>query len=343
MTRHYDEFAWHFRRLARAYKDGQIVFVLGAGVSTDYGQPNWAALLADLLLRSGRVPRLGRNRPYGQPRATNRRAELVEHAAITEILARVAPDPLLQGAIAKVAYPALRWRHAINGELGLDTERLVPPSEKDDPGVLWTIAEMLVKSIQRDPKRHISVLSFNYDLLLDRAVERTLRDLHMRRSLVQTIDKGDDFERTWLDAGIYIYHLHGHLADELPEPILDADSYVPVLRGDHWSWRCMERALASTGTSSLFIGLSLTDPSLRYVLTRWKSWQTPMTGVYLAPPPRLPSISGCRDQRSVALMYRSVMDLYSSVLDRLHLVCYYLSSYKEIGPILRFIRGHNDH
>jgi hypothetical protein len=98
----------------------------------------------------------------------------------------------------------------------------------------------------------------------------------------------------------------------------------------------MERALTAAGNVSLFLGLSLADPSLSYVLLRWKSWQTSVTGVYLAPPAVLPFVDG-EDPRAVALMYHSIMDLYSSVLDRLHLICYHLSSWSEIEPILKFV------
>lgn len=283
-------------------------------------------LLTRLLLDSGRVPRFGRtgtdrHRPLGQ-----------ESAAIQDIFTRLAPDPLLQGAIARAAYPPPRWKKAVDSQLGAATRRKVPKTA--DPGVLRTVARMLVASQRKDRTRHVSVLSFNYDALLDEAVRQELSDEHLPVSLAHSVRDGDEFEQTWMDAGIFIYHLHGYLDDDQPQIVLDADSYVPVLRGDHWSWRCMERSLTAAGNSSLFIGLSLADPSLRYVLTRWKSWQTPVTGVYLAPPPLLPKV---KDPRTVALMYRSIMDLYASVLDRLHLICYHLSSWREIEPILRAV------
>lgn len=346
MARDYQEYAWHFRVLADAQRDGKLVFVLGAGVSVPYGLPNWQQLLANLLLDSGRMPRLA-TRTSETPDK--------ERDALIEIITRIAPDPLIQGAIARVAYPGDRWREAIRSQLaaaGLQNpaedhvhkaERTAAASGKRP--ALLKIARLLVDSIQKDPHRHLSVLTFNYDSLLDIAVAHELKQRNLDRSLIQSVSDGREFERTWVNAGIYIYHLHGHFTlapaeRHLPfDTVLDADSYLPVLRGDHWSWRCMERALTGTGYASLFIGLSLADPSLRYVLTRWGHWQTPMTGVYLAPPPELPGVdygpvAHVDDQRTLALMYRSVMDLYSTVLDRLHLVCYYLSSWNEIADIL---------
>ena len=82
--------------------------------------------------------------------------------------------------------------------------------------------------------------------------------------------------------------------------------------------------------------MPLTRMSCRRWAMRWKNWQTPVTGVYLAPPPILPFVEK-EDPRTVALIYRSIMDLYSSVLDRLHLICYHLSSWREIDAILKFV------
>lgn len=302
------------------------MFVLGAGVGVKYGQPTWPDLLGDLLLGSGRIPRMSGSRE--------------EKKALKTVLERLVPDPLLQGDIAHASYPKAVWRRALDDQLGEKRGRRVPQSEDDDPGVLRTIAKMLVRSLHKDPRRHLSVISFNYDALLDVAVREELLAAGMSEYELRSVGDADEFEQSWVDAGIYIYHLHGYLSDAAPETVLDAASYVPVLRGDHWSWRCMERALTSSGVSSLFIGLSLTDPSLRYMLTRWGMWRTPTNGVYLAPPPKLPDLGTCKDQRAIALMYRSTMDLYSFVLDRLHLVCYFLSSFTEIKPILRRVAGY---
>jgi len=374
MPRDYNEFAWHFRVLADAQKEGKLVFVLGSGVGRPYGLPDWSQLLTELLLDSGRLPRMVRREEYPKTGSGETDGTTVKelHAA-TAILQRLAPDPLIQAAIAHEAYPGNRLRDAMEVKLGRtrllqlisekvgtanNTKEYSLAHEIDLDSALVRIARMLATSLEGHPNRHLSVLTFNYDSLLDDAVRRELSLLHLDLSLLQSISTELEFERTWLDAGIYIYHLHGYLPDDTnnshsSEPtVLDADSYVPVLRGDHWSWRCMERALTVTGYASLFIGLSIADPSLRYVLTRWGQWQTPLTGVYLAPPPELPPFSykesklGDKhyvdDARTLAVMHRALMELYSAVLDRLHLVCYHLSSWDEIPHILKQLENRND-
>lgn len=360
MARDYNEYAWHFRVLADAQREGKLVFVLGSGIGRPHGLPDWSQLLAELLIDSGRLPRFVRRKFPAD--ADREDTEAKEKGAVVALLQHLASDPLLQGAIAHAAYPGARWRAALDAKLGVQRLKTIEGGASGNAissvahripnAPIVRIARMLARALETHVHRHISVLTFNYDSLLDDAVRHELTERGLEPSLLRSVSAEIDFERTWLDAGIYIYHLHGYLGVANPgqqnaaDAILDADSYVPVLRGDHWSWRCMERALTAAGYASLFIGLSITDPSLRYVLSRWGQWQTPLMGVYLAPPPKLPAF-GYRfdshtlhyadDARTLALIYRVLMDLYSAVLDHLHLVCYHLSSWNEISDILEQI------
>lgn len=313
-----DEFFWQLRRLAHAYRAGSLVFVLGAGVSKPYGAPDWPTLLSRLLRESQRIPSMDRVRYDGD--------------LLSELLTRITADPLLQGAVAKAAYDSpSAWRNALARQLHTDTT--ATQSQLGD-GDLFTIASMLVDVYQRHPNRHISVLTFNFDSLLDQAVAAELRHRGADCDAVQTIASKPHFDQSWNDNGIYIYHLHGEAGHET---ISDADSYLPVLTGTHWSWACIERALTREHASSLFIGLSLTDPSLRLLLTRWKFLNMPIRGLYLAPPPSLPA-SRPADRRAALLAHHAIMRLYSAVLDSYHLICYQLMSWREIRAILAVIQ-----
>jgi SIR2-like domain len=342
MARDYNEYAWHFRVLADAQREGKLVFVLGAGIGRPYGLPDWSQLLADLLLNSGRLPRLTARaeRPKEAAETLAR-----ERRAIRKILQRIAPDPLIQGAIARAAYPESHWHRALHAQLWNAYQN------QTSSEVLERMGRMIVSSALAREDGHISVLTFNFDDLLEEHVNKALRERSMDEGTVSSISTDEQFEQTWLIPGIYIYHLHGYLGGPRQQPvgrpdtILDAASYVPVLSGDHWSWRCMDRVLTGTAHPSLFIGLSLADPSLRYVLTRWARWRAPINGVYLAPPPELPAIvnedddvdTSVAEYRTVALMYRALMDMYSAVLDEMHLVSYHLTTWDEIADILKTV------
>jgi len=342
MGRDYHEFAWHFRALADAQREGKLVFVLGAGVSKPHDLPDWSRLLCDLLLNSGRLPRLQTRSTEHEDIDKNLERE---RKAVLEILNVMAPDPLIQGAIARAAYPQAQWPRALHEQLWREHKG----SGTSD--VLQRIGRMVVDASTSHKDAHVSVLTFNYDDLLELQMKHALQLQGMDDSLLTSVATEEEFERTWLTPGIYVYHLHGFLGgkdtppDSKSETVLDADSYVPVLSGNHWSWRCMDRVLTGSGQSSLFIGLSLADPSLRLVLTRRARWRTPMTAVYLAPCPVLPDVrerdveeeTSVADSRVIAMMYRALMDIYAAVLDELYLVCYHLTSWDEISHILRTV------
>lgn len=310
--------------------DGHLVYVLGAGINRPYGLPLWPKLIQDLLIESGRMPRL-------RTRRHENAAPEEEESAIKFVLEQLTPDPLLQAALVRAAYPSHEaWISAITRHIQKPGVHK-PATTLKMP--LYEIALTLVTAITRHPRRHISVLTFNYDDMLEEAVRDVLTKEKMEQSLVRSISDGRAFERSWPSSGIYVYHLHGHLNDaRAADAVLDAYSYVPVLQGDHWSWRCMERVLSQVSATALLIGLSLTDPSLRFVLTRWETWKTPVLGVYLAAPLPMPQASTLTRQRQLAFLARSILDLYDSVMDRLHLVAYHLSSWDEIVPILTEIR-----
>lgn len=335
MPRHYDEFAWHWSRLSQVHNEGRLVFVLGAGVNVKYRLPSWPSLIRGLLINSGRIPRLrSRNENALHDEKEKQALQAEEEAAIDDVLERLTPDPLLQAALVRAAYPSTEaWIEAIRARLQNAAE--TPPETDGLP--LRLIASMLVSAHIKNPRAHISVLTFNYDTLLEDALRAELQHRLHDANVLQSISDGRTFERTWTSSGIYIYHLHGFLGDIAPNAILDAYSYVPVLQGNHWSWRCMERVLSQNDATALLIGLSLTDPSLRFVLTRWEMWKTPVLGVYLSGPLPIPDASTLANQRDLTFLARAILDLYDSVMDRLQLVSYHLSTWDELEPILQEI------
>jgi hypothetical protein len=306
--------------------EGHLVFVLGAGINFSYGLPLWPELIKMLLLESGRIPRLRSG--HGSLSAEEELTE-DEERAIDFALQALTPDPLLQAALVREAYPSNRaWMEGISR--CIERRRTSPPETEDLP--LRLIARMLVSAVLADRHRHISVLTFNYDDFLERAIAAELGN--QDPAILQSISTGYDFERSWNSSGIYVYHLHGFLKDRDPQPVLDARSYVAVLQGDHWSWRCMERVLNQREATALFIGLSLTDPSLRFVLTRWETWKTPVLGVILAAPLPEPDAATLAMRRELAFLARTILHLYDAAMDRLQLVSYHLSTWDELIPIL---------
>ena len=198
---------------------------------------------------------------------------------------------------------------------------------------------MIVDQYQRNPNKHTPVLTFNYDDLLERSLTTALIDANLPHVTFHVITSASQYVEMRRLPGIYIYHLHGFI-DHADRTILDAQSFQPVLAGDHWSWLCLEHYFTDDQHLPLFIGLSLSDPSLRYLLTKWAARREPVAGVYIAAPPAVPKTTSASLQarRELAFLYRELLTLYDEVLRQLLLVAYHVSSWDEIVPILKFVQ-----
>jgi SIR2-like domain len=306
--------------MSRAQREGRLLFVLGAGINAVYGLPSWDGLIQELLTGCSRLPKV---------------SGLTEtHAAA--VLRSFVPDALLQAAVVRRGYPSQqKWSSSLEAQL-----RERPGKSAAEPGKpLRQITDMLVEQYKRNPSKHIPVLTFNYDDLLERSLAASLIEASLPHVSYHVVTDGSQFMEMRRLPGIYIYHLHGFI-DHADRTILDAQSFQPVLAGNHWSWDCLEHFFTDDQHLPLFIGLSLSDPSLRYLLTKWAARREPVAGVYIAAPPVVPKPTNTTIQarRELAFLYRELLTLYDEVLRQLLLVAYHVSSWDEIVPILQFVQ-----
>src|SRR6185436_2621528 len=206
LSQSFEDLVWHLRRLRRARIDGKLIFVLGSGINKSYRLPDWRELLELLLRGCGRV-----------------RDGAGVDSEIGVQLQRIVPDPLLQAAIGRQGYlqPGL-WVEAIRKHL---REKSVYPAK--DPGKpLYRIADLVMSQFEADRHRHIPILTFNYDNLLETALEARAdtRD----HPWIHSVSHEKDYAPSIHRSGVFVYHLHGHAADE-DSPIFDAASYLRVL------------------------------------------------------------------------------------------------------------------
>lgn len=250
--------------------------------------------------------------------------------ALRELLNYVVTDPLLQAATIRRAFAHPRqWLDAL-------AVSLRPPSPKqllDGDKPLMKIADLVAVQYLSNRRRHIPVLTFNYDDL----IETVLRSrLGKYAALVHSVSSADAFARSIHRAGVFVYHLHGAVTDP-DSVVLDAASYVNVLAapGRHWSWEAMNYFLLhGPGTAALFLGLSLLDPSLRLLLTQAAAKGMSLSGVYVSKPfPRFKrgSLSTMHD---LAVAARDLETLFDEVLLDLSLTPYHVSSWDEVTTLL---------
>jgi SIR2-like domain len=313
----HEDLIWHLNRLRRARLDGKLVFVLGSGINKPYRLPDWRELL-DLLMRDcSRVRQSAGVYPY-----------------VGQQLQAIIADPLLQAAVGRQGYlkPEL-WLAAIRKHLQESAE--FPVEARDKP--LYQVADLVMQQYAADRHRHVPVLTFNYDDLMEKALRAAARVKD--RPAIRSVSREREFAASIYRPGVWVYHLHGD-ANSDTSPILDAASYLRILGspGRHWSWDCLSTVLFQRGTGAMFIGLSLVDPSLRLLLTQWAEKGLPISGIYVAaPPPRSPDDRSIEDKLKLATISRDIIRLFDEVLSQLSLIPYHVTVWDEIQELLKEI------
>jgi hypothetical protein len=354
----FDELEWYLRRLQYARKEGKLVFVLGAGINKEYGLPDWAETLVRLTKRGGKLDALAEQRSKEFGARAEPRGESESKQFIDDVIA----DPLLQAAAIRGAYTSSSdWLRALGHELTPSPEVL-----KDKSKPLGKVAKIVAEQHRGDPHRHIAILTFNYDDLMEGALRQELGEEEAKRVVV-SVSNATEMGRARQRPGIYIYHLHGSLANKDSDIVLDAYTYVRILSapGNHWSWACMNTFLFQKDSGAMFIGLSLLDPSLRLLLTRSATNGMPLSAVFVgkplepkAPQPRpipIDTLAGktkeellkaadkalklelrraAAEALKVAWMMRDVQTLFDNLLEELSLIPYHVTAWSEVGPLL---------
>lgn len=325
----YDQLEWYLRRLRYARRAGKLVFVLGSGINAEYGLPDWSDLIVQLTRNCGKLhtPKLD-----------------LPASTMKQYIDAVIADPLLQAAAIRGAYASSRdWIRALQRVMPFD-----PGVMKDRNKPLGRIASIAWEQYKTDPRRHVPILTFNYDDLVERALAVEIGDTGR---VVVPVTNAAELARARNRPGIYVYHLHGALSNPDSDIVLDAYTYVQILAApaNSWSWSCMNTFLFQKDASAMFIGLSLLDPSLRLLLTQSARNAMPLSAIYVGKPLRPPrppvrvrddgTIEKPREEErtsalAVAWMMHDVQRLFDNLLEELSLIPYHVTSWSEIADLL---------
>jgi hypothetical protein len=318
----FDELHWYLRRLRYARQEGKLVFVLGAGVNSEYRLPDWSTMLVQLTQDCGKL--------HTSP-------ALLTTRDLKKYLDDVIGDPLLQAAAIRGAYATSNdWLRAVARTL--DSEGAMERLE-DETRPLGKIARIAADQYRADPRRHIAILTFNYDNLMEAALTRHLGEPEAERIVVSVSNK-EELGRARQRPGIYVYHLHGSLGNLDSDVVLDAYTYIGILAapGNHWSWNCMNTFLFQKDSGAMFIGLSLLDPSLRLLLTQSAANGMPLSAVFVGKPLDPPVLDNRTTALKVAWMMRDVQSLFDNLLEELSLIPYHVKEWAEVGRLLDRVR-----
>ena len=237
--------------LRRAWRTRTLVLFLGAGVSMPYGLPSWKDLVLELLFEQAQsTRRLGGMWPHYRRAVASWMTEYFDYDPL--VLARMVERELARrrtGAASRVdaatAFLA-RLRSYIYANY----------REPKDRTTLGALADLIAAS---NRTRGVdAVVTFNFDDLLE-------RELKQRRVAVHAVGSGERQSGN----GLRVIHAHGYVpavgAISRRDIVFTEPDYHRLTESVfHWSLSEVVERLRKNVV--LFVGLSMSDPSLRRLL-----------------------------------------------------------------------------
>ena len=229
-----DDNYWEDRRnrnmdkAAASFKSGKNTLFLGAGLSKSMGLPGWEDLLQSLL----------------ESLKKNKLLSINDYSACVNDSKN---NPLVKARYLKHFY---KDSHV---SLISGMREVLYHRKKGNQALLNSVVS-LIKTRRVD-----SVITYNYDDLLEEA-------LHTKGVPYTPVDRSNRPQPGTLP----IHHIHGMIThdnenDYDSNVVLSEDDYHG-LYNDSFHWANVEQLHALSQTTCFFIGLSLTDPSLRRLL-----------------------------------------------------------------------------
>lgn len=220
-------------------ESGSVVLFLGAGVSISAGLPSWDALLRKLLANEELD---GKDIDYVCIDEKCFHSSIIIARYIRESLEKSKKDEFFEWSFTEAIRNALWDGYAPN---------------KGNHELIDTIA----KIIKDESKPVNSVITYNYDDLLERA---------LGEDFAQPIGKDNDIERNKFP----VYHVHGILPYNDKDKAGDTVASTAVISEDDYHklyekafhWSNVEQLHALQRYTCFFVGFSMSDPNLRRML-----------------------------------------------------------------------------
>lgn len=254
---------WQSRRLEiiqeikRNYQSGRFSLLLGAGVSSSAGLPDWDTLLNSLFVSMLATDEIGKKRSSSE-------AEADEISSIVKRLRQIdGPSAITLARYIRRGIGA--DSAAAQGDfIDTVTKQLYGLRNKKysiDSALIKAIADLCVPN--RTGANIRSVLTYNFDDLLERELE--VRGLQYR-SIFEEVQLATAEE-------LPVYHVHGFLPEDRSRylnisksTLVFSEEGYHQIYGDAYHWSNLTQLSSLKETSCLMIGLSLTDPNLRRLL-----------------------------------------------------------------------------
>ncbi|WP_454857877.1 SIR2 family protein [Rhizobium binxianense] len=175
--------------------------------------------------------------------------------------------------------------------------------------------------IARLPVRHI--WTTNYDRLVERAFEAIRRP-------IDVLSGSKDLSLKAKPSAVRLYKMHGSI-DRLDDIVISTDDYE-LYRSRRGAFLPLLQAHL-TGMSMLFVGLSLTDPNVRHVLSliRESFLDAPPEHFAIVRPPKADDFTNPNEFKARAAQHA----LWAKDLQRYGLIAVEIDDYDEVPALLR--------
>ncbi len=223
-------------KLSQAHHDGSLTLVCGAGVSVGAGIPAWNSLLLGLLEK------------MMASISTNENLSLKISDA-NDFQRRYGSSALIIGKYLKTN---------LGKDFSSELRQALYLENPDTSDIIEAIVEL--SRPQRDGKPLDSIITFNFDNLIEESLEKN-RVKHKAIYAEGVRSKSSELP---------IYHVHGYLPRKgrIPKDrdiVFSEDAYHSQFI-DPFSWSNLIQLNKLSQNTCIFIGLSLTDPNLRRLL-----------------------------------------------------------------------------
>lgn len=224
--------------LRQCYKNEKLVFVLGAGISMNFGLPNWDTLLQKLMIETLEKEKNASN-------------------ILSKLFAEIfKPSPLIAGRYLQKYFES-------NNKSFEDAVRKILYQEivRDPKSQLMNEIVRFCIAPGKSPNLN-SIITYNFDDILEQSILASGLDLPFK----SIYGLGIDVDTKELP----IYHVHGYIPENevLTEEnkITFGENVYHKQYVDIYSWNNIVQINKFRENNCLFIGTSLTDPNIRRLL-----------------------------------------------------------------------------
>jgi hypothetical protein len=242
------------RDLRDAWSRGELVIFLGAGASIPYGVPSWRDLVLELLFdQAERTRRLGSMWPHYRRALASWMTDYFDYDPL--VLARIVERALAK-APPRRGHPTFleRLRAHLYGQW------------HEPPG--RTLLDAVADLAARRKPGVGTIVTFNFDDLLERALDAR----GVRFASVAGPQRRRDDDR------LRVVHVHGFVPQQgetARETMVFTEPDYHALTESIFHWGLAEIVDALRKRTVLFLGLSMSDPSLRRLLDASRNWEFP--------------------------------------------------------------------